>query len=548
MLRESIKRRWLIAPVTLIAVLIVSTFISAGLTPAGASGPLGSPDTSSLLLWFAVLALIVVYATRTTQHASLLILTATLELFFATRALPYNSRPTAPDALTNLRPAITALQAGAHGGAQDHMPPDRFLSISKIQFDPGDTAELKSIYSDQLSEKAFYDLIVATKAKEVIAPNLSMFYRVPSVDGYDGGVLPLRNYIAFQRLLLDPSLIQTDGRLREQLTAIPDARWLSLMNARFILTDKVGDQWYDGVLYDLQFTTRLEAEQSAATDQLPSFKGDALGVVYADAVTGGANAGTLAQVEITFEDDSIQTRPLVDLPLEVKDGLSATRVAWVERRGVKAVRIVGEAGVTLRGLALIDQASGAFQSFVIAPQGRFRVAYSGDVKIYENVDALPRAFMVYSAITLPTDDEIVQSMPDGRFDPARTVMLPGGYGFWHPDQPARPADPPPHIVTYEPEHISLEVQAASEGYLVLTDTYYPGWIATVDGQQTPIERADVLFRAVKVPAGAHRVEFRYEPQSFAIGAVISIGGWVALLIVAVLSGVRARVNARRRVL
>ena len=62
-----------------------------------------------------------------------------------------------------------------------------------------------------------------------------------------------------------------------------------------------------------------------------------------------------------------------------------------------------------------------------------------------------------------------------------------------------------------------------DGYLVLTDAYYPGWIATVDGQPAHIERADILFRAVKVPAGQHRVEFRYQPQSFAIGAVISIG-------------------------
>lgn len=547
--RESIKRRWLIAPLLVIAALIASTFISAGLTPAGASGPLGSPDTSSLLLWFIALVLVGLYALRITHSASLIILLATLELFFATRALPYNSRPTAPDALTNLRPAITALQVGA----QYHTPPDRFLSISKIQFDPGDTTELKSIYGDQLSEKAFYDLIVATKAKEVVAPNLSMFYHVPSVDGYDGGVLPLRNYIVFQRLLLDRGLIQSDGRLREQLKSIPDARWLSLMNARFILTDKVGDQWYDGVLYDLQFITRLEAGQSAATDQLPSFKGDALGIVYSDAVS----TGTLAQIEITFEDGSVQIRPLSDQPLEVKDGLSATRVAWVERRGVKAIRITGEAGVTLRSLALIDQNSGAFQPFVIAPQGRFRVAYSGDVKIYENVDALPRAFCVASVHVVAADDEAIAYMQRGEFDPMREVVVIGDQGSGIGDQGSgiedqvtdRPATLSScHLVTYEPEYAAIETSADLDSYLVLTDAHYPGWIATVDGQRATIERADVLFRAVKVPAGAHRVEFRYEPQSFAMGAVISIGAWVMLLAVMVINGVRARVNARRHVL
>ena len=53
-------------------------------------------------------------------------------------------------------------------------------------------------------------------------------------------------------------LIQTDGRLREQLKSIPAARWLDLMNARYIITDKVGDQWYDGVLHDLRFTIPLD--------------------------------------------------------------------------------------------------------------------------------------------------------------------------------------------------------------------------------------------------------------------------------------------------
>ena len=68
-----------------------------------------------------------------------------------------------------------------------------------------------------------------------------------------------------------------------------------------------------------------------------------------------------------------------------------------------------------------------------------------------------------------------------------------------------------------------------DGYLVLTDAYYPGWVATVDGQPANIERADILFRAVKIPAGQHRVEFRYQPQSFIIGAAISIGTMVILI-------------------
>jgi hypothetical protein len=378
---------------------------------------------------------------------------------------------------------------------------------------------------------------VATKAKEVAAPNLSMFYRLPSVDGYDGGVLPLNNYIAFQRLFLDPTLIQTDGRLREQLKSIPAARWLNLMNARFVLTDKVGDQWYDGALYDLQFTTRLNFGESAATDQLPNFKADALGLVYAEPRGDGA----LAQVDVTFEDGSTQTRPLLDQPLEMKDGLSATRVTWDQRQIVKSLRITGAGGVTVRGLALIDRASGTFQSFVLAPQGRFRLAFSGDVKIYENVDVLPRAFIVHTIRSVANDGEAVSAMQSADFDPANEVVLIGdqGSGIRDGGKDHLVILSSCHLVMYEPERVVIETSVEQASTLVLTDAYYPGWIATVDGQPTTIERADVLFRAVQIPAGQHQIEFRYEPQSFAIGALISIGAWLLLIGVALI-GLRSR--------
>ena len=49
--------------------------------------------------------------------------------------------------------------------------------------------------------------------------------------------------------------------------------------------------------------------------------------------------------------------------------------------------------------------------------------------------------------------------------------------------------------------------------LALHETYYPGWIAEIDGRQVPILRADVLFRGVEVPAGRHHVVFRFAPFS-----------------------------------
>jgi uncharacterized membrane protein YfhO len=82
------------------------------------------------------------------------------------------------------------------------------------------------------------------------------------------------------------------------------------------------------------------------------------------------------------------------------------------------------------------------------------------------------------------------------------------------------------IVDYQPEHIAIDVDASSNGLLVLSEVVYPGWRATVDGVETPILQADVALRAVSVPAGRHRVEMVFQPASVTIGQIASGVVWV----------------------
>jgi uncharacterized membrane protein YfhO len=78
------------------------------------------------------------------------------------------------------------------------------------------------------------------------------------------------------------------------------------------------------------------------------------------------------------------------------------------------------------------------------------------------------------------------------------------------------------ITAYEDERVVVETDAERRSLLVLTDTWFPGWKATVDGREVPIERVDYLIRGVPVPAGSHRVEFSYQPRSWTFGWVISL--------------------------
>jgi uncharacterized membrane protein YfhO len=73
----------------------------------------------------------------------------------------------------------------------------------------------------------------------------------------------------------------------------------------------------------------------------------------------------------------------------------------------------------------------------------------------------------------------------------------------------------------EPDEIVLETDVGFPGYLVLADTYYPGWRATIDGAATRIFPADIAFRAVKLPPGKHTVRFVYRPMSVGVGFLVA---------------------------
>src|SRR5690606_30729579 len=97
-----------------------------------------------------------------------------------------------------------------------------------------------------------------------------------SVDGYDGGILPLRAYTALTSLLLPPGEVTADGRLREFLPAVPEARWLDLFQMQYLITDKTADEWHAGVFFDRQHPIALDASESAGVGYLPPYEATAV--------------------------------------------------------------------------------------------------------------------------------------------------------------------------------------------------------------------------------------------------------------------------------
>jgi uncharacterized membrane protein YfhO len=75
--------------------------------------------------------------------------------------------------------------------------------------------------------------------------------------------------------------------------------------------------------------------------------------------------------------------------------------------------------------------------------------------------------------------------------------------------------------------VVVEVESDRNGWLVLSDRYYPGWRADINGKPARIERANVVVRAVAVPPGRHIVTFRFASTPLRAGAAISLLGWAA---------------------
>jgi uncharacterized membrane protein YfhO len=116
------------------------------------------------------------------------------------------------------------------------------------------------------------------------------------------------------------------------------------------------------------------------------------------------------------------------------------------------------------------------------------------------------------------------------FDPVRTAILERAIGSGGTIAPL-PNDA--KIVGYGPNAIALETNAASAGILLLSEVWYPGWRGWVDDREVEVLRADYLYRAVELPAGAHRVRFQYDPGSFKLGlglfgiTLVVLGGfWI----------------------
>ncbi len=158
--------------------------------------------------------------------------------------------------------------------------------------------------------------------------------------------------------------------------------------------------------------------------------------------------------------------------------------------------------------------------------------YNPDAPPLQNKGALGNAWFVSAIKFVPNSDSEVVSV--NSFNPATTVLVDDRYkdklsGF------TANADPNAviQLTNYKPNHLIYKTSAASEQLAVFSEIYYDkGWIAMIDGKTTDYFRADYVLRSMRIPAGDHTVEFKFEPEVVSIGEKISFAGSALILLFA----------------
>lgn len=161
---------------------------------------------------------------------------------------------------------------------------------------------------------------------------------------------------------------------------------------------------------------------------------------------------------------------------------------------------------------------------------KLKLVFRGDLAIYENTRALPRAFAVHRHVVRRDAREVLSYMGSPAFDMRGEVVLEEEPPAAFLSGVAAPARPPAVTIDrYEDDREELTVDLAANGWVVTSDAWYPGWKARVDGREAPIARADCNFRAVAVPAGRHTVSFSFEPAFIARGWGLTAAGLLLVL-------------------
>lgn len=130
------------------------------------------------------------------------------------------------------------------------------------------------------------------------------------------------------------------------------------------------------------------------------------------------------------------------------------------------------------------------------------------------------------AVYLADEETVWEQVFDEQYNPQSQIVI-------EHDDPAQiadcsNADGQVSLIDENPNQLVIDVDSTTSGWVMISDVWYPGWRAWIDGERTSVLRADYLFRAVANPSGSRRIVMAYQPVEFYLGAALSIVAWLVV--------------------
>lgn len=408
-------------------------------------------------------------------------------------------------------------------------------------------------------------------------PNVSVLRGLQMVNGYD----PVR----LLRTTDISGAMSLDGMLEDATVLGPQHQGFNLLNVKYLLQEKRGavepgrGVVHEGIRFS-EAVTNIKLLQDRRIELLHAkAMATELAIVSALANSGQIAQGTpLAQIKLFTTEGKVIER-------ELQAGRDSSEWAWdrpdvratakhqraqvaesYPAEGFEAHRYLARLPFDRAEIARIEISSLLPKAELLIaratlhdattdtsvqidgealPPERWRKLESfGNVEVYENLHHLPRAWLV-NRIEVRPRDEVVQTIKSGAFsdgtpfDPQTTALLEledfGGQPFSLPPTGAREAASV-KITQYKPQRIKLETENAAPSFLVLSEIYYRGWEARIDGAKAPVYRVNHTLRGLALPAGKHQIEFAFRAPSLKTGArylalgllILVVGGLVSL--------------------
>jgi hypothetical protein len=190
-----------------------------------------------------------------------------------------------------------------------------------------------------------------------------------------------------------------------------------------------------------------------------------------------------------------------------------------------AVRLLGTLGVShLVGPDALDVPSVE----AVSP------ADSGDTRVYRIRDSRPFAYLVDQLRAASSELEVMNVVSAAGFAPEREAMVEAIPPGWGERRPSSAADSRRvSVLTRDAAHVSLATESSAATFLVVNESYFPGWVATLDGGPVSLVRTNLFVDGIPVPAGSHRVDLDYRPASLCWGLIISLSGALVTLLLCV---------------